>query len=100
MAIEIDWSPEAAESFSRNFNYLQCEWGDKEAEKFLNQTLQVINRLRLFPESFPQGAKSKKYRKARLNKYIVLFYSYYKTKKKITLVTFWNVKQDPEKLKY
>ena len=100
MTIEINWSPEASETFSQNFNYLLQEWGDKEAEKFLQQTNKTLNRLQLFPESYPPGNKSKKYRKARLNKYIVLFYSYYKTKKTITLVTFWNVKQNPEKLKY
>ena len=100
MAVEINWSTEAAESFSHNFNYLQQEWGDKEAEKFLHETNRILSRLHLFPESYPPGNKSKKYRRARLNKYIVLFYSYYKTKKTITLITFWNVKQNPEKLKF
>ena len=100
MAVEITWAPEAEETFDKNFNYLLNEWGDKQAEKFVQQTDQVIMRLQLFPESYPPGSQSKKYRKARLNKYVVLFYAYYKTKKKTTLVSFWNVKQDPHKLKY
>jgi|GEM_PF-2837936 len=53
-----------------------------------------------YPESYPIGNRSNKYRKARLNKYIVLFYRYYKTKGRVVLPTFWNVKQDPSKLKY
>jgi len=45
-----------------------------------------------YPESYPIGNRSNKYRKARLNKYIVLFYRYYKTKERVVLPTFWNVK--------
>ena len=100
MAIKIVWSPEADETFARNIDYLCQEWSDKEVEKFILQTGQVIKRLLIFPESYHRGTKNKKYRKARLNKYTVLFYHYSKTQKVITLVTFWNVKQDPKKLKY
>jgi plasmid stabilization system protein ParE len=59
MAVEVNWSPEAVETFSQNFDYLRHEWGEKEAEKFLLQTNQVITRLQLFPESYPKGVKSK-----------------------------------------
>lgn len=100
MGIEVSWSQEASETFDRNFNYLLREWSDKEAEMFLQQTNLVINRIQLFPESYPPGSKNKKYRKARLNKYIVMFYAYSKAKKTITLLTFWNVKQHPDKLNY
>ena len=100
MAIEIEWSVEADETFSQNVHYLQNEWSDKEVEQFIKQTETVIKRLQLFPESYPPGNKSKRYRKARLNKYIALFYRYYKTKRKIILITFWNVKQNTENLKY
>ncbi len=100
MGIEINWSPEASETFDVNFNYLLEEWGDKAAANFFLQTEHAIKRMQLFPESYPHGRKSKKYRRARLNKYIALFYSYQKRKKVITLVSFWNVKQNPEKLKF
>jgi plasmid stabilization system protein ParE len=100
MAIEIDWSPEAEETFDQNIKYLQEEWTEREAKIFVQQTQKVIRSLEHYPESYPQGNKNKKYRKARLNKYIVLFYRYYKTKGVITLITFWNVKQNPVKLKY
>ncbi len=100
MAIEIIWSPEADETFKRNIDYLGEEWGDKEIEKYISETQKIIARLQIFPESYPQSSKSKKYRKARLNKYIALFYTYNKRKKSIMIVTFWNLKQNPDKLKY
>jgi len=36
MAIKINWSHEAAETFSLNIDYLRKEWSDKEVEKFIN----------------------------------------------------------------
>ena len=100
MAIKINWSLEASETFSQNLNYLSQEWSDKEAEKFIQQTEDVVKRLQLFPESYPPGNKNNKYRKARLNKHTVLFYRYYKSKGVVTLISFWNIKQSPAKLKY
>ena len=73
MAIEINWSPEAEESLDDNISYLQQDWSEKEVKKFVRQTQKVINRIKVFPESYPPGTKNKKYRKARLKKYIVLF---------------------------
>ena len=100
MPVKISWSPEADETFSQNIDYLFKEWSEKEVEKFINQTQQVIHRIQIFPESYPEGIKNNKYRKARLNKYTIMFYRYYKSKGAIVIITFWNVKQDPNKLKY
>ncbi|HWK05694.1 MAG TPA: hypothetical protein VNS58_18770 [Puia sp.] len=100
MAIEVNWSDEAKTTFDKNVYYLQTVWTEKEVAKFIQQTEYAINRIQQQPESYQQGNRNKKIRKARLNKYIVLFYRYYKTKGEVSLLTFWNVKQDPKKLKY
>jgi ParE toxin of type II toxin-antitoxin system, parDE len=100
MAIEVSWSDEAVKTFQENINYLQEEWSDKEVIRFIQQTENIIIRLKKFPQSYLPGYKNKKYRKARLNKYIAIFYSYNKSNSKIVLLSFWNVKQDPGKLKY
>ena len=59
MAVEISWAPEAEETFDQNFNYLLNEWGDKEAEKFVQQTDQVIMRLQFFLNLILLVAKAK-----------------------------------------
>ena len=100
MAIEIDWSDEAQTTFDKNIYYLESEWTDKEVAKFIRQTQQALKRIEKHPESYPIGKKSNRYRRARLNKYIALFYRYNKAQGRVTLVTFWNTKQDPSKLKY
>jgi hypothetical protein len=100
MAIEVSWSDEAIQTFQENILCLQEEWSEKEVIKFILQTETIIGRLKRFPFSYPPGYNNKKYRKARLNKYIALFYSYNKSSDKIVLLSFWNVKQSPGKLKY
>ena len=100
MAIEITWSEEAQSTFDENISYLQKEWSDREIANFINHTNQILKRQKIFPESYPVGVVTKKYRKAKLNKHIVLFYSYRKAAKKITLITFWNVKKNPSKMTF
>ena len=100
MAIEIVWSDEAQKAYEENITYLQKEWSEKEVANFVADTWRVLKRIDIFPESYPVGTTNKKYRKARLNKYIVLFYNYRNTAKTIQLVTFWNTKQNPSKLKH
>ena len=100
MATEISWTDEAIETFNKKY-WVSARWVvRKEVAKFIQQTLHILERLKKFPLSYPAGLKNKKYRRARLNKYIALFYRYYKSKDEIVLITFWNVKQDPNKLKY
>lgn len=100
MAIEVNWSDNALNTFSQNVDYLEREWSPNEVEVFIITTQLTIERLKRFPESYPPGKKHKSYRKARLNKYIALFYKYNKTKKQIILLSFWNVRQNPDKLDF
>jgi hypothetical protein len=100
MAIEIKWSLESVKTYDRNIQYLLREWSEKEIDKFLKQTDYVLSRLQDHPESFNPSMKNKKVRRARLNKYITLYYRYNPSRKQIILLSFWNVKQDPEKLRF
>jgi plasmid stabilization system protein ParE len=100
MAIKIVWSDEAEKTFNDNLEYLFREWSDREVLFFLKQTRNVFSRLQEYPESYPPSPKSNKVRRARVNKYITLYYRYYTSKKEIALLSWWNTKQDPSLLKY
>lgn len=101
MAVKVIWTQEADETFTNNISYLENEWSDKEIKNFIQQTEKVIDRIAKYPESYPAGNTNRNYRKARLNKYIALFYKYYKaSEKKIVLITFWNTKRDITKTKF
>ena len=98
--VEVNWSDEAEITFDLNINYLLSEWTQKEVKNFIQQTQYVISRLQEHPESYNPSIKNKKVRRARLNKYVTLFYRYYSTRKEIILLSFWNTKQNPGRLKY
>lgn len=100
MGIVIKWSDEAKKTFDKNINYLQQEWTDREIRNFITQTNNIIAKIASQPEMYATSAKSGNTRKAQINKYIVLYYSYYSSENKIILLSFWHNKQDPKKLKY
>jgi plasmid stabilization system protein ParE len=100
MATEVKWSDESKKTFEDNIDYLLQEWSESEVRSFVQQTMYVITRLQEHPESYNPSLKNKHVRRARLNKYITLYYRYYSSRKQIILLSFWNTKQDPGRLKY
>jgi plasmid stabilization system protein ParE len=100
MAIEVKWSAEAEITFEENIKYLLDQWTHKEVHHFVQQTEEVTTRLKEHPESYNPSQKNKRVRRARLNKYVTLYYRYYPSRKQIIFLSFWNTRQDPGKLKY
>lgn len=100
MAIVIKWASEAKKTFDKNIDYLFEEWTDREIKNFIKQTNNILLRIADQPEMYTASAKSSNIRKAQINKYIVLYYRYYSSKKEVVLLTFWHNKLDPKKLKY
>ena len=100
MAFKIIWSAEAYKTFTQNIEYLKEQWSEREIEKFTKRLNEVLIRINEYPEVYPPSQKNKEIRKAKLNKYITLYFSYDDVRKEIYLVTFWNIKQDPRKLNY
>ena len=100
MAVQVNWSDESRRTYDANIRYLSEAWTEKEVKRFVLQTEYVISRLQEHPESYHLSLKNKKVRRARLNKYITLYYRYYASRREIVILSFWNEKQDPERLKY
>ncbi len=100
MVVSILWSNEAQKTFDKNISYLEKEWSEREIINFIAQANIVIKAIASDPERFSPSAKSKKVRKATINKYIILYYQYDPAAHQVILLTFWHSKQDPKKLKY
>ena len=100
MAIVIKWANEAKKTFDKNINYLEEEWTDREIKNFIKQTNNTLLRIVAQPEMYAASQKSESIRKAQINKYIVLYYRYYPTKKEVILLTFRHNKQHPKNLKF
>jgi plasmid stabilization system protein ParE len=100
MVIEVKWTVEAQVTFEANIKYLLENWTNREVQHFIQQTEYVTTRLKEHPESYNPSLKNKKVRRARLNKYVTLYYRYYASRKQVVFLSFWNTRQDPGKLKH
>ncbi len=100
MAVKIIWSNEAEITFEKNIDYLQKNWTDKEISGFIKQTNFILSRIEVNPLMYMASPKSRFIRKAPINKYIILYFRYYISKKQVVLLSFWHSKQNPSKLKY
>lgn len=100
MVIKIGWSDEANKTYDNNIEYLLHAWSEREIKKFILKTEEVLLKIQKYPEAYPLSKKNRKVRKIKINKYITLYYRFYSSKREIVLLSFWNTKQDPLKLKY
>jgi len=98
MALEIEWSKRADNSFDRIIDFLQAEWGDQVVKTFVKKTYDFLEILAEFPEIGSIQVKERGIRGFTLIKQVIVFY---KIKgKSIILIDFFDTRQDPKKKKY
>ena len=97
MALEIEWSKRADNSFDRIIDFLQVEWGDQVVKTFVKKTYDFLEILAEFPEIGSIQVKERGIRGFALIKQVIVFY---KIKgKSIILIDFFDTRQDPKKKK-
>lgn len=79
--------------------YLLEEWGTKVKREFLAKLDKKINQLSLHPESFPKSAELGGIYRCMVSKQTVFYYRVDFPKEEIEIITFFDVRQDPDKLK-
>ncbi len=97
MAKEVIWTPEAIDSFNRVISYLQEEWTDNEIEDFIKLTDEVINYISLQPLMFRKTSKPNIH-EALVTQHNLLIYRIYPNH--ISLITFWDTRQNPKKKRF
>lgn len=97
---EILWTDEAKLSFDKIIAYLKANWSEKEIKQFLNRTNDVLATLKRYPEMFRASTKRKNVHIAILNKHTKMVYHYKPGKKRIVLLQFWGMKQNPARFKF
>ncbi len=96
MINKVEWVPKAIISFENSLEYLSANFGNKEVDKFIKETSNVINNIKLFPQMHIK-LDSIKINKAPINKIISLIYR--EKDNYIEILYFWNNKQNPTKFK-
>jgi plasmid stabilization system protein ParE len=99
MAYQIIWSPEAEESFDSIVHYIQTSFTEREVAHFIQTVNKRLLLMKRFPKTGHKTAKTSQRRKTVLHKRTILYYRILERKKEIRLLTFFDTRTDPRKLK-
>ena len=93
------WSEIALASYKSILDYLKAEWSRKEVNNFNNTLQYKLSVLQELPYVGVAYKKRKNIYKTVLHKRAVLIYHYNAVDNTITLLLFWDTRQNPMKLK-
>ena len=79
--------------------YLLKEWGHKVKSEFLIKLDRKISQISLHPESSPKSAELGGFYRCRVSKQTSFYYRVDFKKEEIEIITFFDVRQDPDSLK-
>ncbi|MFT5778064.1 MAG: plasmid stabilization system protein ParE [Crocinitomicaceae bacterium] len=94
------WSKEADETLDEIYDSIERRFTAKEVDSFALMVHETIRVIENHPKSFPafSSKRMKTVRKAVIHPHSTLFYRI-DSKTQITLITFWDNRQDPSKIK-
>ena len=95
---KLIWSDEALQGLKRIIEYLEQRWTQKEIKKFARLLDKQLNIIQDNPLIFPQSNKSEGIRKSVLSKQTSIYYKV--EENKIYLLTLFDNRQDPNRLKF
>ena|SRR5690554_481115 len=98
--MEIAWSNQARKDYYKVLDYLHENWGLNEVKNFVDKTEEVLGVIKKHPKTFVESPRKRNVRKGFVTKHNSLFYKVKPYKKEIILLTFWDNRQNPKKLKY
>jgi plasmid stabilization system protein ParE len=99
MAYKITWSAESKLSYLAILEYLESEWSEKEVINFVELVDNKLNLLLMQPAIGWLHNKRYKIRKTLVHKRVSLVYHVKRKGKEIVLLSFWDDRQDPSKLR-
>ena len=97
--MEVIWSAKAKITFFSVIDYLNDNWSKKEMIQFNHRTQITINAIVKNPGIFSISAKNKEIRRAVVDKNNSFYYKIDTYNQRIHLLTFFDSRQDPKKLK-
>ena len=98
--MKISWTPTAKRTYFIILGHLAENWTTREVENFINEVESLLSQIADNPEMFQASRKKKHVRKGLITKHNTLYYRIRPRKKELELISFWDNRQDPEKLTY
>tara|TARA_R110000868_G_scaffold150482_8_gene373731 strand:+ start:2898 stop:3203 length:306 start_codon:yes stop_codon:yes gene_type:complete len=97
MSRKVKISKTAKKKLEKLFDYLLENWSLKVKSDFVKKLDKSIDLIKLQPESFPQSEKNPGLHKCVITKQTSLYYRF--NSKTIFVVTLFDTRQDPKKLR-
>ncbi len=98
--MKISWTPIARKTYFNVLDHLEEAWTEREIQNFISEVDKLLAQIAKNPEMFQESRKKKNIRKGFITKYNTLYYRVKPRKKELELLTFWDNRQNPEKLAY
>lgn len=97
MALKISWSKEAREAIISIIAYLEGNWTEKEIRKFLSKLEEQIVLISAKPKTYKKSKRLLGTHECLITKHNSVFYTFNETH--LFIVTVWDNRQEPGKLK-
>ena len=98
MVKQISWSDEADAIFEQISSYLLDNYSIQTANRFADAVYDKIDTLVKYPDIGRVSSKDAKVRYINIDKHRQMFYEFDGTE--LTIIYFWDMRQDPKKRKY
>jgi plasmid stabilization system protein ParE len=96
MALKIQWTKRAAESFDNIVNYIEENWSENSAKSFVQKTYKLLDQIAENPDMCQQ-IQGKDVKRGIITKQTSLFYRVMDNN--IRLITYWDNRRNPKKLR-
>ncbi len=97
MALEINWTDEAIESYNNVVTYLSENWSEKVVDRFILEVKDILKLIKTGKVKFRHSAK-KNIHEILITKHNLLLYRIYPDR--VDLILFWDTRQNPKKKKF
>lgn len=99
MVKEIIWTERAHRSSENIIDYLLTYFSEREVSRFISKVNDKIGFIASNPRMYPPAVKRKNIHSTSILRRTKMFYQYYPRKKSIAILLFWDMRQDPKRLK-
>jgi plasmid stabilization system protein ParE len=94
---KLFWSDRALDDLQNIINYLREKWTQKEIRNFVRRLDKRLELISSNPRLFPKTNKRRNIRRSVLTKHTVIYYE--STENSVTIVTLFDPRQHPKKLR-
>ena len=96
---DIEWTFEAEQNLNAIFDYLEATWTEREIRNFAKKLETNLQTISEYPTMFPYYDRAKAVRRCVLSPQTTIYYRDMPAQNKIVIITLFDNRRNPNKLK-